>query len=49
MKGFKIIYNGRTPKWHWQIKWCKDYGRHPAQQPWWLKAHWAWVKENKIK
>lgn len=46
MNEFNIIYNGRTPKWFWQMNWCKQHGRHPAQQPWWLTAHDAWNKQN---
>ena len=47
MSEFKIIYNGKTPKWHWQIRWCLDKKRSPAQQPWWFKAHYAWLERNK--
>lgn len=46
MKEFTIVINGRTPKWYWQMKWCKDHGRHPSQQPIWFKAHYAWIKSN---
>tara|TARA_R110000796_G_scaffold146955_2_gene263687 strand:- start:1359 stop:1511 length:153 start_codon:yes stop_codon:yes gene_type:complete len=46
MKEFKIIVNGRTPRWHWQRKWCFDRNRSPAQQPWYIKAYHAYSKEH---
>lgn len=46
MNKYKILINGRTSKWYWQIQWCLNKSRMPAQQPWWLKAHNAWLKHH---